>query len=112
MTDDEIVVDRLSDAGVPVAKLTWGPPKCVPPLPYATYEERPRSLFADDEIYATMPRDRATLFTASPRDGAVGRFRDAVADLGTYVAHPPAHDGELGAFAHRFDLTLVRRCQR
>ncbi len=108
MTNDELVFTRLSDAGVPVAKLTWGPSKCLPPLPYATYEERPRSLFADDEIYATVPRYRATLFTASPRDEAVGRFRDAVADFGTYIAHPPTHD-EHGAFAHQFDFTLVRR---
>lgn len=107
MGSDEYVFDRLSDAGVPVARGTWGPAKCRPPIPYAVYRELEQSYFADNGNYGAIPRYRATLYARD--EATVEAFKGAVASLGSYVAHTPHYDAEHKTNVHDFDITIVRR---
>ena len=110
MSNDELVYSTITDeARIPGARMTWGPRKCEPPMPYFTYEERPRSYFADDCNYASLPRYRVTLVDKQPHGPAHDRMRAAMESLGTYRWYPAEYDEERRAWAHGFDLNLVRR---
>lgn len=105
MNSDTVVFETLTSAGLPIARMTWGPHSYTPPLPYGTYEALPTSDFADSANY---PRYRAKVYTASPDDPVMDAFREAIASLGTYVLHIAEYDEGKGAFMHECDFSLVR----
>lgn len=107
MTTNERVEATLSASGVPVMRLTWGP--YAPHFPYATYEERPQSVFADNMSTVRLPHYTAYLHTKEADEGLCDAFTGRIAEMGTYIRHPT--EIEDGHFVHRFDFTVTRRAE-
>lgn len=100
-TTDRLVWSTLSDSGVPGIRESWGPEKCIPPLPYFTYSWIPKSDFADS---GEETRYAAQLHASGADTETVKRFTVKVDELGRYIQHPATFEG--GHTVFRFDITL------
>lgn len=108
MTSDELVFNTITDGTkTPGARMTWGPPQCVPPLPYFTYGRTGGGeLFADGRNHAALPRYRVTLFAKEPDEALEELFARAVANLGPY-SRSWEYDDEHDAYVTHFDFTVT-----
>ena len=105
MTTDELVFNTLSDAGVPTARMLWGPHP--PEPPYAVYSEIPQSMFTDNRVIVPVPKYRCTLYLDEYDEDVIERFKLQVASLGTYVRH--SDTTEDGLIVVTFDVNVTRR---
>ena len=107
---DRLVYETVSDlTRTPGARMSWGPKKCVPAMPYFTYERRRGGeMYADDANHAILPRYRVTLYCEDPDDAMEEAYCKAVATLGPY-SRSWEYDDEHEAYVTHFDFTLAGR---
>lgn len=112
MTHDEALYRVLSDV-CPGRKYAWQTGQDIPPLPWFTYTPRRGSeMYADEGLYAVLPKYQVELFLKENDPDTVARFRDALSSIGTFAVYDDGYLESEGCIHITFDFSLQPHKER